>query len=467
MDNIRRLSQAIPYSTADIQRAVQNGIRRAQEGYSSENTQHQNAVIRTAVQNGVRRAEERYSSENTQPHPDEFDNAPHPDISEGQSLFNSLLDDNVRAAILTNPLIQTQRTLLTVPNPARQRAIEYLEQAANHGLSQALFMLAQMYLNSGRVNRTTTTPPSEETIHTYWLEKAGKSIDGLKEKWAGLENSRNKAQFAEFKTLLLRLSGFLLRDKVSAAEVADVIQAVIESPTIAKLVFDASQSAAEDCAERPLSLFNTVQGLACFGKLEAKGATPLELLSLAKGIARQTLLDEATALVMTKQWEDGRLEGNGPLENPRGTGPNTAEALEYQMALRQALGTELDLPFPVTSVHAEAYINTIVSLTPEDKQLAIDYVTNTMADDKRMIETLVSLPVWEQYMIKTWDLEKAAIDEFFRELMDQLEDEMMEGSKTLEHYLDEVNKLKSGWDSAVGELLQNKTHELCSQVKSV
>ncbi|MCD6026240.1 MAG: C-terminal ligase, LRR-interacting [Solimicrobium sp.] len=374
---------------------------------------------------------------------------------------------------------------LSTSNPSvqdDQRAIDFYRQAADRGSEGASFQLGQLYqrgwgdptsdetFSSGLHNRgvaraiqdglrrANLPAPSESNVHSYWYQKAGLPTEELTSNW---ENLKNEPDFAHFVTLLTRLGEEELRNKILASDVVEVIQSAIISAPIRQYIFEASREAAEDCHERPLSIFNTVQGFARFAKLEAAQATPQELLILAKGIARQTILDEATTKVMHKQWEEGRLSGNGPLGNTRGTGPNTAEALEYQMALRLTLGTELNLPFALKSVYAEWYINEAVRLTEADKKLARGYVNEVVADEDRLITTLMSQPIWKQYMERSYTKEIATINEEFGEKMNRFEEEHEEEPKTDGDYYTGLENLGRAREQKINSLLENRTRDLC------
>lgn len=286
---------------------------------------------------------------------------------------------------------------------------------------------------------------SEETIHTYWCQQAGLTLDDLDSQW---ENLKEEDNFDEFATLLVRLTDPLLKNKVSAADVMEVIQSVIASPETRRLIFDESQSAAANCLERPLSLFNTIQGLARFNRLEKQGASPQDLFTLAKGLLKQTLLDEATFLVMTQQWTERRLGGNED-----NAGPDTSEALEYQMALRKELETELGLPCPVNPLFATTYVH----LTTNDINIARNRVNEVMKSEERLTQALLNQPFWTQYLRRVYAKEFTEIDTNLMDKEDALSKENKARPMPEQVYTDTVNNLLLAHKLTIEALQEQKT----------
>lgn len=231
--------------------------------------------------------------------------------------------------------------------------------------------------------------PSEESIHTYWYEQANTRKGDLAHKW---EELKKEEYFGHFATLLTRLSDWEVRNKINASAVVEVIQSVIASPVTRKLIFRASMGADADCHEVPLQIFNDVQCIARFRKLEEQGATLKELWGLTEGMATQAFVAKVTPLVMQKQWDDPN--GRRIASNNEGTGPNMSEALEWEMALRKNLVSELNLPFPVNPLYADKLAN----LIPSDIAFAKQYVDDAMNDENRVVEVFMNLPVWHDYM---------------------------------------------------------------------
>jgi|GEM_PF-5950477 len=223
----------------------------------------------------------------------------------------------------------------------------------------------------------------QEASNQQWIEVAQKSIDGFNQQWEKLKSIDG---FTAFETVLKRL----LVNNVTASEIVEVIESVIHSPEICRLVFLAVQGADANCYAHLLTIFNTVQALARFNKLMGENAGSQKILVLAKGMIRQNLLDDTTLPIMRHQWSEGRRVSNGD-----GTGPNVNDALQVQLALRHQLAAELGLPFPVKdSMNATE----IAGLNNSDKEFAIDLIGNYMNDQEELVETLIALPVWQLYL---------------------------------------------------------------------
>ena len=158
-----------------------------------------------------------------------------------------------------------------------------------------------------------------------WYERAGKSsadIGQLRHSWAEIESAKF---YGSFKSLLSRLGEDTLKDHLQPSDVVEVIEEVVESSTDRAMIFEEAQSAEQDCHDRPLRIFNTVQSLARFSRLQRENAPAADIFRLAEGMLKTALLDEATIPLMWKQWEEGRRTGN---EGQGNAGPNLLEALE-------------------------------------------------------------------------------------------------------------------------------------------
>jgi len=299
---------------------------------------------------------------------------------------------------------------------------------------------------------------SEDNIHLYWYRKAKTSTHDVEVKWKNLVHEEN---FGAFTTLLKRLSEFPLNSSMCAYDVVEVIHSVTNSQTVCKLVFEAAMEADQDCDDRPLSIFNSIQGLAKFGKLEAEGGTPQKLLLLAKGIARLNLLDEAVIHLMNHQWKEGRRVCNNT-----GNGPNMNEALEFQMTLRRSLWTELDLPFPVLA-QTPHHFYLMEQLTESDKEIAKSYVNQAISNEDRLVEILINQPLWKQYMERLCEKGKMHIDLDFRQRMEKIEEDQENKPQKENDYLIKMNGLAKARQQKINELLKHETRQLCSNKNEI
>ena len=243
---------------------------------------------------------------------------------------------------------------------------------------------------------------------------------------------------------------------VKPSDVVEVIKGVIESNVARAQILEQSQSAAQNCEDRPLTIFNTVQSIARFSRLQHEQAPVAELLGLAEGMLKTALLDEATIPVMRKQWEEGRRFGNDNRENP---GPNLSEALEVQLELRRALGDELGLPFVANSRYSEG----MAQLNDSDKQFVTQFVQARMADMDSRISGLISIPMWAFYVKQQCQTELEAVDDTFGELLLQLEDENDQGQLTSQAYREKCDQLLAGREARINSILIQRTKELASE----
>lgn len=121
--------------------------------------------------------------------------------------------------------------------------------------------------------------------------------------------------------------------------------------------------------------------------LQQTGASVAKLLNLAEGILKIALLDEVTLPVMRKQWSEPKNprlplseENRRCSSNAEGNGPNVAESLEIQLALRHRLGDTLNLPFKVNN---PLYAQGMAQLNESDTHFVLDYVNQTMTISRK------------------------------------------------------------------------------------
>ena len=223
----------------------------------------------------------------------------------------------------------------------------------------------------------------QQAKNQQWVEAAQKSIGNFNQQWEKLKGVEG---FNAFETVLKQL----LKNDVTTDEIVEVIDVIIKSPDIRRLVFLTAHGADVNCYTQLLTIFNAAQALSRFGKLLNENASQSEILALAKSMAKQSMLDEATLPIMRHQWSEGRRASNG-----EGTGPNFNEALKVQLALRHQLAAQLGLPFPIKNPMSA--IN-IAELSQSDEEFAIAFVNKHLSDQEEIVHALVSLPVWQFYL---------------------------------------------------------------------
>jgi hypothetical protein len=290
-------------------------------------------------------------------------------------------------------------------------------------------------------------------VQDWWCIRAGVSqerLELLRRSWEAVENEDD---YPSFQTLLERLSAEPLVDYVNPSDIVEVIEEVIESSAARAQILEQSQSAAQNCEDRPLTIFNTVQSIARFSRLQREQAPVAELLGLAEGMLKTALLDEATIPVMRKQWEEGRRTGNGSQENP---GPNVFEALEVQLELRRALGSDLGLPFRANSLYSQE----ISGLNEHDREFAKQFVQDRMADMAGRISGLISIPMWECYVKQQCQAELEAIYDKYWNLLERLEDEKERLNS--QEYDEGYRQLKAAREAEINGVLFMRTRAIAT-----
>jgi hypothetical protein len=294
--------------------------------------------------------------------------------------------------------------------------------------------------------------PIAPTPHEVWYSLAGRSesdIDALKESWSAVKNT---PFYKSFESLLHRLLEDDFEGLVSADDMVEVINEVIESSVARKLIFQEAQTAGQDCHDRPLVIFNTVQSLARFNRLQRESAPVEEVLALAEGMLKLALLDEATGHVMTRQWREGRRSSNRD-----NSGPNVSEALEVQLELRRALGDELALPFKANSLYSYLF----ATLSEHDRQFAKQFVQDRMADMAGRISGLISIPMWGFYVKQQCQTELEAIDEKYGSLLERLEDEKERLNS--QEYDDKCRQIQAAREAEIDGVLYEHTKKLVNR----
>ena len=165
-----------------------------------------------------------------------------------------------------------------------------------------------------------------------------------------------------------------------------------------------------------------------------------------------TSLDEVTTRVMRQQWQEGRRSAN-----TTGTGPNTSEALEVQLALRHQLGAELNLPFPVNN---PIYSTGIAQLNDADKAFAVQYVNNVINDKDQLTDALVAQPIWRLYLESILAEQISVIKGNYVQHQNALEEQNRNGTIDANNYLQNTNKLMAERQEEIDTLLKKKTAEM-------
>jgi hypothetical protein len=288
------------------------------------------------------------------------------------------------------------------------------------------------------------------SIQEFWYKHAERSeadIQRLNDAWEAIEQ---EDFYKPFESLLQRLSADALQ--VRAYDVAEVIEEVVGSPEIRKLIFDQTQSADQNCEDRPLTIFNTIQSLARFSKLQRAGAPETKILALAEGMLKTALLDEATALVMKKQWTEQRRSSN-----QRNDGPNMSETLEVQLELRRVLGEELKLPFRVLN---SLYSQGIARLDPSDKLFAKQYVNDTMGNPDQKYQGLIATPMWRTHMQDACRTDIEKIDKKYEDMQDRLETDNEQGGLTEQQYIERYSQLARERQADIDHVMIEKTKSI-------
>lgn len=293
-----------------------------------------------------------------------------------------------------------------------------------------------------------TLPPFEA-----WYHRAGKTEEEIEQVKQAVQSIKTTKFFSAFETLLKRLNEHQLKNRVIPSQVVDVIDEVIQYSDIRDVIFDAAQEADQNCHDRPLLIFNTIQALA-YGNALQRGHDPeRKILTLAQAMVKLTLLDEAVPKIMTQQWQEGRRVGNNIKDhtgqianNGRGTGPNTTEALEVQLALREQLRIDLQLPFPVQGLYTS--IN-VTALNNSDLKFATNYVNKAMDDKNRLVDNLVRQPVWVTYLTPLFKDEIDSIKKEYEWQMLVLDNKLKKAQLSEEEYLQHLQSLQQ--DGTINE----------------
>ena len=233
-----------------------------------------------------------------------------------------------------------------------------------------------------------------EQPHEAWFRRAGRSeqdIARLRHDWDRLRGENGHGDFQILLRRLGELGGRSETVKALPQTVAAVIAEVAQAPADSrKLILAAAEGAGADCHDRVLTCFNDVQAQVEASRLQRSGAGESALLDLASRLFRQTLLDEATTQVIRRQWQQGRRAANSTND-----GPNTREALEVQLALREHLGAELDLPFQAYGMHTTEQLTL---LNTSDLEFAREQVQRAFVEEHRLAAGLAQQAMWRRYL---------------------------------------------------------------------
>ena len=296
-------------------------------------------------------------------------------------------------------------------------------------------------------------PPLER-----WYLRAGKNDAEraqLSLDWATL---RAEAGSAGFESLLRRLSelsgregGQLVAPQAVAAVIDELLQ---QDPDSRASIFAASAEAEENCHDRPLTVFNDIQGLAEAGRLLRTQAGEGAILVLAGAMYRQELLDRVVEPLMRRQWREGRRTANAA-----GDGPNVEEALELRLGLRQQLGDKLGLPFAARGLYTN---RAMTGLNASDLVFAQAEVERQFADPQARAQALVERSLWRQYLERRDASELSALKNGFQAPMDALFEQSRNGELSSQEYTTRVNRMMAEQQAAVDQFLLDKTVSLLS-----
>jgi Ca2+-binding RTX toxin-like protein len=235
----------------------------------------------------------------------------------------------------------------------------------------------------------------------YWLRQGGKTAAEIAPLDADWTRVRASPGGSAFEAMLRRIAEPAVRAQIKhPAQVVEVIEEVLQSSQARHMIFAAARDADCDCHDRPLVRFNDIQIMARGSLLLRNGRDETALLELVRGAYRQSLLDETVMVVMRKQWGEP-IDPRLPLSaanrrrqsNAAGDGPNVAEALEVQLALRHYLGRALNLPFAAGGL----YIG-IAALNIDDLKFALRHVGKRFADLGAMVDGVLAQPLWRQFL---------------------------------------------------------------------
>jgi len=138
----------------------------------------------------------------------------------------------------------------------------------------------------------------------------------------------------------------------------------------------------------------------------------------------------AATLQLLDQFQRGLTASNGGLDKAaalpalnalrkrlfdHGVGPNNSEALEVQLALRQRLARELDLPFTVRALYAAG-----AGLNLSDVTFTRDQVLRTFSEPGRLAAGLLAQPMWKSHLAQRLANELSIAAAPFDEPMNQL-----------------------------------------------
>lgn len=299
-------------------------------------------------------------------------------------------------------------------------------------------------------------------VYARWYQRVCKTkeqIDDLVALWPMLHQEHG---FNTFESLLLRLEEHELQAMVIPQHVVEVIDEVISSTEVRQWIVEATAEADQDCHDRVLLIFNTIQALARASVLQRNRARESAILALALGMVKQALLDEVVPHVMEKQWLEKRdasqplgEDNRRRLSNAQGSGPNINEALEVQLALRDQLASTLSLPFPIQgTLYTE-----IANLNESDRAFAVQYVEAWISDKDKLLNSLLAQRVWTHYLKQRFAHEIAEITENYAQKMEMFEERVEGEGETSECYVSGMNQLSTERDNALQLFLRQKTLE--------
>lgn len=347
------------------------------------------------------------------------------------------------------PLLPTALTSIHIVNCTSLKDLPHLSKA-----------LEYKHVDKLTSKSLPTVPP-----HEQWYKLAGKTttqIKELKTKWSTLSQ---EVDVNKFDRLLRTLGENHLKNSIRPEHVAAVMDEMVTSPATCKLIIQTITHEKERVHEHPLSVFSTIQALAQSSKLqrqEGNNATEA-ILELAKGMVKQTLLDDCVQMVMTRQWKEKKDEGKPRTDanrrrpsNEGKTGPWTGDKLAVQLSLRHDLAQALDLPF---SVNATPYMATAI-LDEKDKTFALNHVKNKMKEKDSVIKHLLLQPVWTHYLMTRFAEEVHQIKQAHKQTIEDFEAAYRKGFVQPADYAEQSKLLLTERNHEIQQLFRQKTREI-------
>lgn len=240
-----------------------------------------------------------------------------------------------------------------------------------------------------RLRRDSQFPDSDFIVRPFRLSIQFNNVDNEFNNFLTKLLDRNNARGGEQSPLEVGL--------ISLPDVIKVLEECIGNTVLQEKYVDLARDANTACNDRVLTRFNDMQVLAEVSRLQRDENqfghdNARKIFDLVQKKVHQTLIDEQTLPLMTKQWKEGRRTPNG-----QGTGPNTHEALEVQLELRRQLGRDRDFPLPFP-IRDTLYSRDQANLTADDITFVRAKVREELANEALRLNRLIAEPTWRDYL---------------------------------------------------------------------